>query len=102
MNEENRTKLKAVMKFYGYENQREIFVEECAEAIQAVQKLKRADNCTQIKQAYDNLKEEIADVIITTEQMKLFISSDKEIEEIIAKKLERQIDRMGKQGGSDD
>lgn len=90
MNEENRAKLKAVMKFYGYENQREIFVEECAEAIQAVQKCKR--NNTSVD-AFTNLVEEVADVLVTAQQMRLYLGSEM-VDRIIKRKLDRQLKRM--------
>lgn len=90
MNEENRAKLKAVMKHYGYENQREVFVEECAEAIQAVQKCKR--NNTSVD-AFTNLVEEVADVLITAEQMRLYLGAER-VDKAIETKVNRQIGRI--------
>lgn len=95
MNEENRAKLKAVMKHYGYENQREVFVEECAELIQAVQKCKR--NNTDIS---ENLKEEIADVMIMCLQMREFVGKGS-IDDIIVEKLQRQLERIEEENEKD-
>ena len=45
---DNNEKIEIIMETYSFEQQREIFVEECAEAIQAVQKLKRSDHTNYI------------------------------------------------------
>jgi len=86
-------KLKIIMDHYGYNNQREIFVEECAEAIQAVQKCKRALKHTESLKVLADLKQEIADVLITANQMKIFLGSDA-IDNLINLKLDRQIKRI--------
>lgn len=90
---ENPGKLRAIMEHYGYEAQREQFVEECAEAILAVQKCKRIHDNQGAREAYKNLKEEVADVLIMAAQMYHFLGAD-EIDRIIAKKLDRQIERI--------
>lgn len=84
--------IRVIMSSYTYEQQREIFVEECAEAIQAAQKCKRAttDNYTERR---GNLKEEVADVLIMAEQMRQYIGA-KDIDKIIDTKLRRQIERI--------
>lgn len=88
MNRENYKKLKTIMSHYGFEKQREIFVEECAELIQAVQKCKR--NNIDIS---ENLKEEIADVMIMCLQMREFVGKGS-IDDIIVEKLQRQLERI--------
>lgn len=85
--------IKIIMSNYAYEQQREIFVEECAEAIQAVQKCKRKNYRIEALQAFENFKEEVADVLIMAEQMRRFIGT-KEIDRIIDAKLHRQINRI--------
>ena len=85
--------IKIIMSNYAYEQQREIFVEECAEAIQAVQKCKRKTHRMEAVAAHENLKEEVADVLIMAEQMRQFIG-EKEIDKIIDAKLHRQIERI--------
>lgn len=85
--------LRAIMEHYGYEAQREQFVEECAEAILAVQKCKRKKSVQESREAFKNLKEEVADVLIMAAQMYHFLGAD-EIDRIIAKKLDRQIRRI--------
>lgn len=85
--------IKIIMSNYAYEQQREIFVEECAEAIQAVQKCKRKTHRMEAVAAHENLKEEVADVLIMAEQMRQYIG-EKEIDKIIDAKLHRQIERI--------
>lgn len=89
--------IEKIMAAYTFENQQEIFVEECAEAIQSVQKFKRAGGnegggCYE----FENLIEEVADVIIMAEQMKRYIGTDC-INKVITRKLERQLERIRKE-----
>lgn len=93
MNTEQNEKITIIMNNYTYEQQREIFVEECAEAIKAVQKCKRAEFTSNCNDIFENLKEEVADVCIMAEQMKKFLGSDS-INNIIDEKLSRQIRRI--------
>ena len=83
------TRIITIAQHYGYEAQREQFEEECAEAILAAQKVKRRSS----NENFINLAEEVADVLIMAEQMRILISQNL-IDEIIQKKLERQIRRM--------
>lgn len=85
--------LRAIMEHYGYEAQREQFAEECAEAILAVQKGKRFHDAQGAQEAFENLKGEIADVLIMAAQMYHFLGAE-EIDRIIARKLDRQIERI--------
>lgn len=75
---------------YTFDNQREMFIKECAEAIKASQKCKRTDMGID---AFNNFCEEVADVCIMVEQMKRYIGV-KKINTIIAEKLNRQIERI--------
>ena len=86
-------KLEIIALSYTYEQQREIFEEECAEAILATQKLKRyADNPVKYVMAQADFITEVADVLIMAEQMKIFLGDivNKEID----RKLDRQIERI--------
>lgn len=85
--------IRVIMSSYTYEQQREIFVEECAEAIQAAQKCKRKNYRIEALQAFENFKEEVADVLIMAEQMRQYIGTA-EIDRIIDAKLHRQIGRI--------
>lgn len=88
MNVEVEQVLKNIAEHYGYEPQREQFVEECSEAILAVQKCKRGKSG-----AFENFKEEVADVLIMAEQMRYFIGKDT-VDKIINAKLTRQLQRI--------
>ena len=83
-------KIKAIVRYYDYDCQREIFVEELSEAILAVQKSKR--NNTSVD-AFTNLVEEVADVLVTAQQMRLYLGSEM-VDRIIKRKLDRQLKRM--------
>ena len=93
MNQKHTDMLGLIVSSYTYEHQREIFVEECAEAIQAVQKCKRSTYRVKALAAFENFKEEVADVLIMAEQMRQYIGA-KEIDKIIDAKLDRQIKRI--------
>lgn len=92
MNKDMLEKIMDVMRAHTFAEQREMFVEECAEAIQAAQKFKRVNSDEDYEKAVEHLREEVADVLIMAEQMRLFLGSDK-VDEIITAKLTRQINR---------
>ena len=79
-----------IVKKYGFINQREILIEECAELIQAISKLKRNG-----KKTSRNFLEELADVEIMVEQMKQGLSYEERLEfvDVQELKIKRQIAR---------
>lgn len=87
--------IEKITSHYGKSHQSEILVEECAELIQAVQKCKR--NNTDIS---ENLKEEIADVMIMCLQMREFVGKGS-IDDIIVEKLQRQLERIEEENEKD-
>ena len=78
-----------IAEHYGYEAQREQLIEECAEAILAAQKCKQHGS----KDNFEELCGEVADVLIMAQQMRLLMGA-KVIDEIIDKKLNRQLGRI--------
>lgn len=96
MSEELRELLWGIVRNYTFGQQREIFVEECAEAIQAAQKCKRANSVENYSEALDHLREEVADVLIMAEQMRYYLGEEK-TDAIIKEKLERQIKRINEE-----
>lgn len=80
--------IKQIAEYYGYESQIDQMCEECGEFIVARSKVRR-----NIQGSWDNLIEEIADISIMVDQMKLIIGEDK-INEIRAQKIRRQLDRI--------
>ncbi len=93
------TKIFTIANHYGENQQREMLIEECAELIQAVQKLKRREKeVLDIKEttAYQNYLEELADVSIMVEQMLYFLSAKEYLDftQIVENKLDRQLKRI--------
>lgn len=87
-------KIEQIAMNYTFEQQRGIFAEECAEAIQAAMKVSRSENSAEaIKQALDNLASEVADVIIMAQQMRFFLGENK-VDKEIEFKLNRQLERI--------
>lgn len=79
------------IEHYGKPVELVVAMEECSELIQATSKLLRG------KYDRENMREEIADVLISTEILKQICSiSDSEIDEIIAAKQNRLMNRMKK------
>lgn len=99
MSEEYKVIMSAIMNQYGFHKQMEQFTEECAEAILSVQKLKRyRDDYQLFGPALENFKEEVADVLVMAEQMRLFLGAE-EIDEIKSAKVQRQFERIKKEKG---
>lgn len=79
-----------IIKHYGEMAQIDMAIEEMAELIQALQKIKRKQDASYIY----NVAEEIADTIITVHQLVLIFDNSAIVDEIIESKLERQMLRM--------
>lgn len=99
MTEKQTEKALEILNFYGDQKQRRQLVEECAELIQAVTKLERAqesgDTAKVIERTHD-LASELADVRIMIEQIEMSLCGDisTNIQEQIEYKLQRQLDRI--------
>ena len=84
-----------IIKCYGKELQSVVGMEECAELIQAISKVYRANTCAAMDKARLNLIEEVADVLICIQQlMEMYKIEEAEIQEIIDKKCKRQEERV--------
>lgn len=79
--------LQVISEFYGYENQKNILIEEMAELTQALIKGTRIGGFD-----YEHIKEEIADVEIMLFQVKHLLNVD--TTDVINYKVNRQISRM--------
>lgn len=96
--EEKRAALDTIVDTYGIEPQVDMAIEECSELIKALLKYRRKQYgggkfCKDIQRA--DIIDEIADVSIMLEQLKIIYSfSEKEIEERIEFKLNRQMERI--------
>lgn len=92
--EERKVFTEAIAK-YGEDEQMRIAQEECAELIQAISKYHRAQSNPDgryFSRARDNLIEEIADVSIMIDQLKLMVKGDHA--EMRTAKVERMAIRM--------
>ena len=85
-----------VVGFYGADAQAMVHMEECAELIQAVSKMRRVRNSGKDDgEAYDNMVEEMADVLICLEQLRLtYDITDHAIQDMIYRKCARQEARI--------
>ena len=85
--------MRQAIETYGVQAQCDVAIEEMAELTKAIMKIRRvADDYEKTQAALDNLLEEIADVDIMIEQMKI-MWGPKQIEEYRRKKIER-LERM--------
>ena len=88
-------KLERITTNYTFGQQRAIFIEECAEAIQAVCKVERAANSS-LEVYADKISDligEVADVLIMAQQMRLYLGAEK-VDSEIQQKLDRQLQRI--------
>jgi NTP pyrophosphatase (non-canonical NTP hydrolase) len=85
--------MKAAITNFGFDNQMDMAVEECAELIQAINKFKRKRQKTHTEtdmySVFQNLYEEIADVEIMVAQLRLIFCNNSVIDKIKIQKLER-------------
>ncbi|MFR1537514.1 MAG: hypothetical protein ACLSUP_02605 [Blautia massiliensis (ex Durand et al. 2017)] len=96
-------RIERIAEEYGYDAQSRQCIEEMAELTQAINKFWRKQlGCGKTglegagfrNEEYKNLVEEIADVQIMLEQMKIFLDCDAIVREVMDDKLERQINRI--------
>lgn len=100
----NNEQIKKIAETYGFDAQSRQCIEEMAELTVALNKYYRVLN--QMNYVYEHEKcisditEEIADVTIMLEQLKHLLNiSDENIETIIYRKLERQLERISNELG---
>ena len=87
-------RIKIIADHYGFTSQANMLTEEAAEFTVAVNKLRRGH-----ADAYEHIKEEVADVIVVAKQLRYLLGAD-EIDRIIDGKLERQIERIKGEDGN--
>lgn len=89
--------LKKIAEHYGVQKQIGMLCEESAEFIQAVNKHQRAINTIHYipqGETINNMKEELADVVVIALQLRYLFGED-EIDEIIRRKINRELGRVG-------
>lgn len=103
MNKQERAVLKAAIDKYGPQNQLAMAQEECAELIQAISKLNRSEDSDHpgrtVKAAMNNLYEEVADVQIMLDQIRLMYPS-KAYDTIRTQKIARLEKRINQKRSS--
>lgn len=87
-----RNELQFIIDSYGTKVQQDIAIEELAELQKAVLKHRRYGN----KETEQAIIDEIADVEIMLEQLKIIYSCHKDVEKRIEYKIEREIKRIKK------
>ncbi len=86
---------KRAVKVFGEDDQLEMVIEECAEVVQAIQKLKRAKrgHYAKIEEAKANLVDEVADLLIMAEQARLIMGTHL-VDSAVGRKLKRLEGRL--------
>ena len=85
-----RRELLTIISYYGEQFQIDKAIEEMSELTQALIKARQGpDNLTE-----ENVLEEIADVWVMTEQLKLIFKGQEVVEEYIDYKISRQMQRI--------
>ena len=89
-------KIHAIADFYGYENQSLQLIEEMAELTVAISHVRREckkNGCwPEQTKSYDNLVEELADVMLCLDQIIYLLQVDPD--DMVAAKVKRQIERI--------
>lgn len=84
-------RIEQIADHYGFTSQADMLCEESAEFMVALSKLRRGN-----AEAYDNIKEEVADVLIMARQLRYLLGYES-IDKIIEDKLSRQMRRINKE-----
>ena len=86
--------LKFIGLHYGFQLQSQVFIEEMSELTKAICKYNRATDIADKTNLWNDIEEELADVLVLAEQF-LEVWADRENVDAIAKaKIERQISRI--------
>lgn len=81
-------RIKQIADHYGFSSQADMLIEEAAEYMVALNKLRRGKS-----EAYKNVKEEVADILVVASQLR-YLLGEEEIDSIMNKKLKRQLQRI--------
>ena len=85
-------RIEQIAAHYGFTSQADMLCEESAEYMVALNKLRRGK-----AEAYENIKEEVADVLIVARQLRYLLGYE-DIDKIIEDKLSRQMKRISEEG----
>lgn len=88
-------RIEFIANHYGFTSQANMLTEEAAEFTVALNKLRRSNT-----NAYNNIKEEVADVLVIALQLRVLLGPEK-IDQIMNDKIERQLRRINEGASSD-
>lgn len=91
MNDKKVEVLKPIIQTCGERPQMLQAIEELSELQKALCKFFKVDNC----ETRENITEEMADVQIMLDQLKIIFNNDEEVSKIETQKIERTYKRMG-------
>ena len=89
------SQLKQIADHYGFTSQANMLTEEAAEYTVALNKLRRGNT-----DYYEQIKEEVADVLVIALQLRELLGN-KKIDEIIHEKIDRQLRRIQEEASND-
>ena len=84
-------RIEQIAAHYGFTSQADMLSEEACEYMVALNKLRRGR-----AEAYENIKEEVADVLIMARQLRYLLGYE-DIDKIIEAKLDRQMRRIAEE-----
>lgn len=101
-----KEKLLKIISFYGVMPQLKYFQSEVYELGEAIWEYQSSgwdfdyEECAEIEKKYkEHIAEEIADVMVMLEQFRLYYGiSDMTVEDIMVNKIDRQLERIEKEG----
>lgn len=83
--------LQDAVRTFGEDSQMLMMIEEMSELTQAICKYRRANDDASEKDAWDNIREEMADVQIMLDQMKIMFSDVQDIDRMKMERLEKRL-----------
>jgi hypothetical protein len=90
----NRTEiLQKAIKKYGVNNQCDVWIEEMSELTKELLKLRRESTQAGFQKRRENIKEEIANVQIMLDQMRIIFGDTSEQEEFKVNRLRERLER---------
>lgn len=95
----DKSKLTRIIAEYGFDNQVNQTIEECSELIKALLKFRRnRDDYASLEYLKRDIIDEIADVSIMLDQLKIIFECDADVEKRVDFKINRQLERIKTRG----
>lgn len=100
LNQEQIENAKSIARYYGFNSQSNVLVEEMSELTKEICKYNRAKDITEQEKIFYNIEEELADVIIMISQVLYLWADEKKVSKIIDEKILRQTKRISDEIGN--